>query len=72
MRYISRLTTPANLGMRRRWHRCGGYALSPIDLIPYFIPVLVYLDDVILVPLGIWAVVKLSRKSWLSTAPPPR
>jgi uncharacterized membrane protein YkvA (DUF1232 family) len=37
----------------------AGYALSPIDLIPDFVPVLGYLDDVILVPLGIWAVVKL-------------
>jgi uncharacterized membrane protein YkvA (DUF1232 family) len=37
----------------------AGYALSPIDLIPDFIPILGYLDDVILVPLGIWAVVKL-------------
>jgi uncharacterized membrane protein YkvA (DUF1232 family) len=35
------------------------YALSPIDLIPDFIPVLGHLDDLILVPLGIWAVLRL-------------
>lgn len=35
------------------------YALSPIDLIPDFIPVIGYLDDLVLVPLGIWLVLKL-------------
>ena len=37
----------------------AGYALSPIDLIPDFIPVLGYLDDAVIVQLGLLAVVKL-------------
>jgi uncharacterized membrane protein YkvA (DUF1232 family) len=35
------------------------YALSPIDLIPDFVPVLGYLDDVILLPLLIWLALRL-------------
>ncbi|MBA3520344.1 MAG: DUF1232 domain-containing protein [Rhizobiales bacterium] len=50
---------------RTPWHAkaaaaaVAAYALSPIDLIPDFIPVLGYLDDVVIVPLGIMLAVRL-------------
>lgn len=37
----------------------AAYALSPIDLIPDFIPVLGYLDDLLIVPAGIWLSIRL-------------
>lgn len=37
----------------------AAYALSPIDLIPDFSPVLGYLDDVLLVPLGLLLAIRL-------------
>jgi uncharacterized membrane protein YkvA (DUF1232 family) len=50
---------------RTPWHvklvaaGVAAYALSPIDLIPDFVPVLGYLDDLIIVPLGVLLVLKL-------------
>ena len=42
------------------------YAFSPIDLIPDFIPILGYLDEVILLPLGIMFALKMIPKDVLS------
>ncbi len=41
----------------------AAYALSPIDLIPDFIPILGYLDDIIIVPLGLLLVIKLTPQN---------
>lgn len=42
-----------------------GYALSPIDLIPDFVPIFGYIDDMILLPLGIALIIKIVSKNIL-------
>ena len=46
----------------------AAYALSPIDLIPDFIPVIGYLDDLLIVPLGLALVVRLTPPEVLASA----
>ena len=46
----------------------AAYALSPIDLIPDFIPVLGYLDDLLIVPMGLWLVLRMLPPQVLSDA----
>lgn len=42
------------------------YALSPIDLIPDFIPVLGQLDDLLILPLLVWLAIRMMPKSLIA------
>ena len=59
---------------RTPWYAKGliflvvAYTLSPIDLIPDFVPVLGYLDDLIIVPGGIWLAVRMIPADVLAEA----
>jgi hypothetical protein len=57
MPFILRPAIRARHGMRRRLPCVSLATRSPIDLIPDFLPVVGYLDEVVILPLGILAVV---------------
>lgn len=59
-----RLSTP----LRLLALAVAAYALSPIDLIPDFIPVLGYLDDLLIVPLGLALILRLAPRPLLLDA----
>ena len=46
----------------------AAYALSPIDLIPDFVPVIGYLDDLLLIPLGLALVIRLTPPEVIEAA----
>jgi uncharacterized membrane protein YkvA (DUF1232 family) len=46
----------------------AAYALSPIDLIPDFIPVIGYLDDLIIIPLGLALVIRFTPPEVIESA----
>jgi uncharacterized membrane protein YkvA (DUF1232 family) len=59
---------------RTPWYAKGlillivAYALSPIDLIPDFVPVLGYVDDLIIIPGGIWLAIRMIPPEVLTEA----
>lgn len=57
--YFAARDPQAPWGVRLLAWLIAAYALSPIDLIPDFIPVLGYLDDLLIVPLGLLLVMRL-------------
>ena len=51
-----------------RWILAGAvaYALSPIDLIPDFIPVVGHLDDILVLPLMVWIAIRIIPKALIT------
>jgi uncharacterized membrane protein YkvA (DUF1232 family) len=66
--YFAARDPQAPVGARLLAGLVAAYALSPIDLIPDFIPVLGYLDDLLIVPLGLLLVMRLMPDDVLANA----
>jgi uncharacterized membrane protein YkvA (DUF1232 family) len=66
--YFAARDPQAPMGARILAALVAAYALSPIDLIPDFIPVLGYLDDLLIVPLGVLLVMRLMPDEVLTKA----
>ena len=66
--YFAARDPQAPIGARTLAAVVAAYALSPIDLIPDFIPVLGYLDDLLIVPLGLLLVMRWMPEAVLVNA----
>lgn len=66
--YFAARDPQAPMGLRILAAVVAAYALSPIDLIPDFIPVLGYLDDLLIVPLGLLLVMRWMPEAVLVNA----
>ena len=66
--YFAARDPQAPVGARLLAGLVAAYALSPIDLIPDFIPVLGYLDDLLIVPLGLLLVMRFMPDDVLANA----
>ena len=66
--YFAARDPQAPWGARMLAALVAAYALSPIDLIPDFIPVLGYLDDLLIVPLGLLLVMRVMPSEVLAKA----
>ena len=61
IRFVKLVLTHERTPRAAKWLAGGlvAYALSPIDLIPDFIPVLGHLDDLVILPLGLWCLIRI-------------